>query len=85
MFLTKLMKTIRSNLRKKECLRCSQYKDHEITHTVFCRIHAPPQIDAPPKFLDHVREVSSSKIYMTTLFNDWLNAVLTIRLLHSMK
>ena len=38
-----------------------------------------------PKFLDHLPEVSSSKIYMTTLFNDRLNAVLTICLLHSMK
>ena len=47
--------------------------------------NTPPQIDAPPKFLDHVPEVSSSKIYMTTLCNDWLNAVLTICLLHSMK
>ena len=54
-------------------------------YTVFCRIHAPPQKDAPPKFLDNVPEVSSSKIYMTTLFNDWLNTVLTICLLHSMK
>ena len=38
----------------------------------------PPQIDAPPppKFLDLVPEVSSSKMYMTTLMNDWLNAVL---------
>ena len=38
-----------------------------------------------PKFLDHVPEVSSSKIYMTMRFNDRLNAVLTICLLHSMK
>ena len=54
-------------------------------NTVFCQINVPPQIDAPPKFLDHVPEVSSSKIYMTTQFNDRLNAVLTICLLHSMK
>ena len=45
----------------------------------------PPQIDAPPKFLDHVPEVSSSEIYMTTLFNDRFNAVLMICLLHPMK
>ena len=38
-----------------------------------------------PKFFDHVPEVSSPKIYMTTLFNDRLNPVLTICLLHSMK
>ena len=34
------------------------------SYTVFCRIHAPPQIDAPPKVLDHIPEVSSSKIYV---------------------
>ena len=39
----------------------------------------------PPKFLDHVPQVSSSKIYMTTLFKDRLIAVLTICLLHCMK
>ena len=55
--------------------------------TVFYRIHAPPQIDAPPppKFLDHIPEVSSPKIYMTTLFNDRFNALLTICLLYLMK
>ena len=59
---------------------------HEQKYTVFCRIHTPPQIDAPPpKVLDHIPEVSSSKLYMTTLFNGRLNAVLTICLLHSMK
>ena len=37
------------------------------TNTVFCRIHAPPQIDAPPpQFFYHVPEDSSPKIYMTT-------------------
>ena len=40
---------------------------------------------APPKFLDLVPEDSSPKIYMTTLFNDWFNAVLTICMLHPMK
>ena len=65
-------------------LLCSPI-DPKIGHTVFCRIHAPPQTDAPPKFLDHLNEVNSSKIYMTTLFNDRPNAVLTIYLLHSMK
>ena len=56
-----------------------------VSYTVFYRIHAPPQIDAPPKFFDHVPEDSSSKIYRTTLFNDRFNAVLTICLLHLMK
>ena len=56
-----------------------------VRHTVFYRIHTPPQIDAYPKFSDHVPEDSSPKIYMTTLFNDRLNAVLTICLLHLMK
>ena len=45
----------------------------------------PPQIDAPTKFLDHVPEDRSPKIYMTTLFNDRFNAVLTISLLNPMK
>ena len=45
---------------------------------------ASPNRRAPPKFLDQVPEISSSKIYIT-LFNDRLNAVLTICLLHSMK
>ena len=49
------------------------------TTTIFYHIHTPPKIDTtPPKFLDHVPEVSSSKIYMTTLFNDQFNAVITI-------
>ena len=39
----------------------------------------PPQIDTPPpKCLDHVPEDSSPKTYMTTLFNDRFNAVLTV-------
>ena len=46
---------------------------------------ASPNRRAPPKVLDHIPEVSSSKIYMITLFNGRLNAVLTICLLHSMK
>ena len=50
-------------------------------YTVFHRIHAPP----PPKLFDHEPEDSSPKIYMTTLFNDRFNAVLTICLLHPMK
>ena len=56
-------------------------------HTVFCRILTPPQKDAPPppKFLDHIPEVSGPKIYMTALFIDRFNAVLTICLLHPMK
>ena len=50
-----------------------------VRYTVFYRTHAPPQIDAPPKkkFLDHVPEVSGPMIYMTTLFNDRFNAVLS--------
>ena len=41
---------------------------------------SPNRCAPPPKFLDHVPEVStgSSKIYMTTLFNDPFNAVITI-------
>ena len=39
----------------------------------------------PPKFWDNVPVDSSSKIYMTTQFNDRINAVLTICLLHPMK
>ena len=46
---------------------------------------ASPNRRAPSKFLDHVPEVSRPKIYMTTLFNDWFNAVLMICLLHPMK
>ena len=44
------------------------HKCFKNVYTVFCRIHAPPQIDAPPKFFYHVTEVSSSTIYVTTQF-----------------
>ena len=53
-------------------------------NTVFIRIHAPPQIDAPPKFFDHAPE-SVSQSYLSTLFNNLLNAVLMICMLHPMK
>ena len=45
------------------------YRNHVSTFlqtiiTVFYRIHAPPQINAPPpKFLDHVPEVSSQDLH----------------------
>ena len=39
---------------------------------------SPNRRAPPPKVLDHVPEDSSPKIYMTTLFDDRLNAVLTI-------
>ena len=57
---------------------------HDWLYTVFYRIHAPPQIDAPPNFWI-VPEDSSLKIYMTTLFNDQFNSVSMICLLHLMK
>ena len=51
------------------------FKTMHWAYRILPKKHAPPQIDAPPKFMDHVPEVSSSKIYMTVLFNDRFNAV----------
>ena len=55
--------------------RGASYTRINTVHTVFCGIHAPPQIEAPHNLLDHAPEYSSPKIYMTMLFNDRFNAV----------
>ena len=44
-----------------------------IANTVFNRIHAPPQIDAPPKFLDHIPEVKNPKSQVA-IFSSELSA-----------
>ena len=48
-----------------------------IIYRILPNTRAPPQIDAPPQFFDHVGlpEDTSPKIYMTTLFDDQFNAV----------
>ena len=52
---------------------------HCITlNTVFYRIHALPQIDAPSKNFWIMYLKSVDQIYLSSLFNDLLNAVLTI-------
>ena len=46
-------------MRKLSCNVRFANEVKTLLYTVFYRIHAPPQIDAPPtKFLDHVPEVS---------------------------
>ena len=49
-----------------------------IIYRILLNTHASPDVPPPQKFLDHVPEVSSPKIYMTMQFNDQFNTLFVV-------